>query len=242
MFLTRNIRGSCRTLLIALLLFAAWAEPSEAVQDGQGNILIFWTDMDRLKAITLVTAQGYGNPVGIVAIPVHIRINAGEQHSTISETYARVGREGLTCCLEQLFQTSISSYLVVDQSTLEKASLVLGPIVMEGRTTSLADVFEGSYTEGEIEPQNEVRSLAARLIEPKALLKAPQVIMILTTEVRTNLGYRNIWDIYRTVEHKGPGIINKKALTGRDFYVGNLKYREVAPEAWGRALNDVTRV
>lgn len=242
MFLTRDIRGSCLVLLVFLLLFTAWVEPSGAAPGGKGNILIFWTDQDRLKAITLVTAKECGEPVGIVAIPVYIRINEGGAPLTISETYARVGREGLTCRLEQLFQTSISSYLVVDQSTLEKASLVLGPIIMEGRTTSLADVFEGSYTAGEIEPQSEVRALAARLVEPKALLKAPQLVLILTTEVRTNLGYRNIWNIYRMVEVRGPGIINKKALTGRDFYEGNQKYRDVAPEDWGRALNDVTRV
>ncbi|TEB17183.1 hypothetical protein Psfp_00687 [Pelotomaculum sp. FP] len=238
---TRCIR-SCLVLLLFLLLFAAWVNPSGAAQDGQGNILIFWTENDRLKAVTLMTAQGCGNPVGIVAIPVYIRINEGEHHLTISETYARVGREGLTCRLEQLFQTPIGSYLAVDQSTLEKASCIFGPIIMAGRTTSLAEVFEGSYTEGEIEPQSEIRALAARLVEPKALIKAPQVMMILTTEVRTNLGYRSIWNIYRMVELQGPGVINKRALTGRDFYVGNRKYRDVAPEAWARTLNDVTKV
>lgn len=242
MFFTRNKRCFGLVVLLLLMFFTVWAAPSEGMPDGQSNILIFWTDRDRLKAITLVTAQGCGNPLGIVAIPVHIRINEGEQHFTIAETYARVGREGLTCRLEQLFQTPIGNYLIVDQSTLEKASRVLGPIIMNGRTTSLAEVFEGSYTEGEVEPQTEVRALAARLVEPKALFKAPQVIMILSTEVMTNLGYRNIWDIYLMVEYKGPGIINKRALTGRDFYVGSFKYREVAPEAWGRALNDVTRV
>ncbi|MDD4239778.1 MAG: hypothetical protein PHT62_14715 [Desulfotomaculaceae bacterium] len=54
---------------------------------------------------------------------------------------------------------------------------------MEGRTTPLADVFEGSHTEGEIKPQSEVRALAARLVEPKALIKAPQVMMILATDL-----------------------------------------------------------
>jgi anionic cell wall polymer biosynthesis LytR-Cps2A-Psr (LCP) family protein len=238
---TRHIR-SCLVLLVLLLLFTIGVHPSGAAQDGQGNILIFWTEKERLKAVTLMTAQGCGNPVGIVAIPVYIRIDEGEQHCTISEAYARMGREGLTCRLEQLFQTPIGSYLAVDQSTLEKASRVFGPIIMEGRTTSLAEVFEGSYTEGAVEPQSEVRALAARLVEPKALIKAPQVIMILTTEVRTNLGYRNVWDIYRMVELQGPGVIHKRALTGRDFYVGNRKYRDVAPDAWERALNDVTRV
>ncbi|HBC93833.1 MAG TPA: hypothetical protein DCZ10_13295 [Pelotomaculum sp.] len=238
---TRYIR-SCLVLLVFLLLFTIWVHPSSAAQDGQGNILIFWTEKERLKAVTLMTAQGRGNPVGIVAIPVYIRIDEGEQRVTISEAYARMGREGLTCRLEQLFQTPIGSYLAVDQSTLEKASRVFGPIIMEGRTTSLAEVFEGSYTEGAIEPQSEVRALAARLVEPKALMKAPQVIMILTTEVRTNLGYRSIWNIYRIVELQGPGVIHKRALTGRDFYVGNRKYRDVAPDAWARALSDVTRV
>jgi anionic cell wall polymer biosynthesis LytR-Cps2A-Psr (LCP) family protein len=237
------MRGAFLVLLVLVFVFTARvAQSAGAAQDGKGNILIFWTEKDRLKAVTLMTVQGYGSPVGVVAIPVFIRLSEGEQHFTISDAYARFGREGLTCRLEQLFQTSIGSYLAVDQSTLEKASCILGPIVMGGRTTSLAEVFEGSYTDGEIEPQSEVRALAARLVEPRTLLKAPQVVMVLTKEVRTNLGYGNIWSIYRMVELQGPGVINKKALTGRDFYVGNRKYRDVAPEAWGRVFSDVTRV
>lgn len=135
MMLTRRIRNFLVLSVLCSILIAG--SPSWAAQDGKGNILIFWTDQDRLKAITLMTVPGYGNPVGIVAIPVFIRINDGEQHFTISEIYTFSGREGLTCRLEQLFQTPITSYLAVDQSTLEKASRILGPIVMEDRTTTL---------------------------------------------------------------------------------------------------------
>lgn len=242
MLLTRSIRSACLILLIFFLLVTVWAVPCGAAQDGKENILIFWTENDSLKAVTLMSAQDCGNPVGIVAIPVFIRLSGDEEDYTISEAYARLGREGLTCRLEKLFQTTIGSYLAVDQSTLEKASAILGPFVMGGRTTSLAEVFEGSYTDGEIEPQSEVRALAARLVEPKALLKAPQVAMVLSKEVRTNLGYINIWNIYRMVKLQGPGVIHKRALTGRDFYVGNRKYRDVAPEAWGKVFSDVTGV
>lgn len=243
MILTRCLRGFLFLLVFFLSVAACVVPPAEAARDGNGNTLIFWTENDRLKAVTLMTVQGYGSPVGIVAIPVFIRLSEGGQHDfTISDAYARLGREGLTHRLEQLFQTSIGSYLAVDQATMEKASCILGPIVMEGRITSLAEVFEGSYTDGEIEPQSEVRALAARLVEPRILLKAPQVALVLTKEVRTNLGYGSIWNIYRMVELQGPGVIHKKALTGSDFYVGNRKYRDVAPEAWGRVFNDVTRV
>jgi anionic cell wall polymer biosynthesis LytR-Cps2A-Psr (LCP) family protein len=240
MILKRSIRGYL-VLLVFFLLFTVWGSPSGAAQDDKNNILILWTEKDRLKAVTLLAVQDYDRPVGIVAIPVFIRLSEGEQHFTISDTYTRLGREGLTYRLEQLFQTHIDSYLAVDQSTLDKASCILGPIVMEGRTTSLAEVFEGSYTDGEIEPQSEIRSLAASLVEPRILPKAPQVVLILTKEVRTNLRYRSIWNIYRMVEVQGPGVIHKRAVTGNDFYVGNRKYRDVAPEAWGRVFSDVTR-
>lgn len=242
MILKRSIR-SCLILLVFFLLFTVWVNPSGAAQYGKNNILILWTENDRLKAVTLMTVQGYDCPVvGIVAIPVFIRLRDGEQHFTISDAYTRLGREGLTYRLEQLFQTPIDSYLAVDQSTLDKASRILGPIVMEGRTTSLSEVFEGSYTDGEIEPQSEVRALAARLVEPGMLLKAPQVVLVLTKEVRTNLGYVGILNIYRMVELQGPGVIHKRAVTGNDFYVGSRKYRDVAPEAWGRVFSDVTRI
>lgn len=237
----RRMWNSLGFVLIFMLVINTWPLSALAEQNPPGNILIFWTEKDSLKAATLMCVQGPRDPVGIVAIPVYIRINQGDTNFTIAEAYGRLGRQGLTARLEELFKAPISSYLAVDQSTLDKASTIIGPVVMAGKVTTMTDVFEGTYTDGEIEPQSEIRCLAARLVEPRVLVKAPQLVWMLSSEVKTNLGYKNIWSVYRVVEEQGPEILHKKALTGRDYYVDNRRYRDVPPEAWASILNDVTR-
>ena len=74
------------------------------------------------------------------------------------------------------------------------------------------------------------------------MIRAPEVARIIITEVNTNLGLTNIWRIYRAIEERGPGILQKKALTGRDYFLGNSPYRDVSPEDWVSVLSDVKRV
>lgn len=235
-------RWSSFAMNLALVLILLTG-PSRALagQDGKDKVLIFWTEQECLKAVTLMCIREPGAPVGIVAVPVYIKLNEGQTSLTIAEAYGRLGRQGLTERLEKLFHVPIGGYLTVDQSTLEKASDLIGPLVMEGKATSIVDVFEGTYTDGVIEPQSEIRHLAARLVEPKVLVKAPQLYRIFSSEVKTNLGCKNFWGIYRAVEAQGPEILQKKALTGRDYYVENRKYREVPPDAWVSVLGEVTR-
>lgn len=228
-------------ILLLILTVNLWSVPAFAGVDPKGNILVFWTEKDSLKAVTLMCIQGPRDPVGIVAIPVYVRINQGGTGMTIAEAYGRLGRQGLTTCLEGLFKVPIGSYLAVDQSTLDKASDIIGPVTMNGKVATMADIFEGTYTDGEIEPQSEIRNLAARLVEPRVLVKAPQLAWIFSSEVKTNLGYKNIWNIYQVVEQQGPEILHKRALTGRDFYVDNHKYRDVPPEVWVSVLSDVLK-
>ncbi len=232
-------------LVILWLLVSLWPLSAAAGPEPKDNILIFWTENERLKAVTLMSAQNSGEPVGIVAIPVFVRVRCGSGDSaavTISEAYGRLGRQGLTAILEELFRIPIGGYLAMDQSTLEKASDIVGPVVMESKLTTMVDVFEGNYTNGAIEPQSEIRHLAAALVEPRVLIKAPQVVRVIITEVNTNLGLANIWSIYRAIEDRGPDILQKKALTGRDYFVGGSRYRDVSPEDWVSVLSDVKGV
>ena len=227
--------------LIFTLLFNLVPSPAFAEQDTRENILIFWTERNCLKAVTLMCVQGPREPVGIVAIPVYIRIGEGEDSQTIAEAYGMLGRSGITAQLEELFKIPIGGYLAMDQSTLNKASDIVGPVVIAGKVATMAEVFEGTYINSEIEPQSEIRGLAAGLSEPRVLVKVPQLIWILTSEVSTNLDCKNIWSIYQAVQEQGPDILCKKALTGQDYYVGGCKYRDVPPEVWVSVLKDVTR-
>ncbi|HOV79144.1 MAG TPA: hypothetical protein PK728_03490 [Bacillota bacterium] len=206
------------------------------------NILLFWTGQGGLKAVTLMCVRDPCSPVGIVGIPVDIRISKGGTGPTIAEAFRAVGRQGLTAMLEERFEVNIDGYLLVDQSTLDKLSRIVGPVVMGDRVATMSEVFEGTYTEDEIEPQSEIRLLAAQLVKPQVLVKAPQLVCIFSSEVKTNLGIKSVWNIYRAVERQGPGILRKKALTGRYCHAGDRRYREVPQEAWVKVLNEVTRI
>lgn len=237
----RRLWSSICLIVIFTLLFNIYLPEACAYRCAENNILIFWTERDRLKAVTLMCLQDPHRPVGIVAIPTYIKINDDGRSLTISEAYGRLGRQGLTARLEELFKIPIGSYLSVDQSTLEKASSMIGPVKMEGKETSMAAIFEGTYTSGEIEPQSEIRSLAACLVEPRMMARAPHLLWIFSTEVNTNLGYKSFWSIYRAVERQGPDILNKKALIGKD-YSFDRKHQEIPPERWAGVLMEVTGV
>jgi anionic cell wall polymer biosynthesis LytR-Cps2A-Psr (LCP) family protein len=200
------------------------------------NIIIFWTNGDSLKAVTLMCVRGSINPIGIITIPLQARVRCLGRDLTIAETYSVVGRQGITACLEELFGIPIGCYLSIDQATLNKVSFMIGSVSMDGSITTVADVFEGTYTNSMIDPQMEVRQLAARLVEPRVMIKSPQLIWILSNEVKTNLSCRNLIGIYRVIQERGPDVLNKKVLQGNEYSVGGRNYRDVPPEAWVKAL------
>jgi len=192
-----------------------------------------------LKAVTLMCVRGPFDPIGIVAIPVQILVKCRGADYSVAEVYGDWGRQGLTNCLEDLFRIPIDYYMSIDQATLDKASQIIGPVLMDGKVTTMSDVFEGTYMDKPIDPQVEIRHLAARLVEPRIIVKVPQLIWIISTEVKTNLSGRSIIDIYRAVEAQGPGILNKKALPWHEYVMNDRKFREVPPEAWVQVLQSV---
>lgn len=224
----------CLTLLF---LWPAGVSASQAADKStDDNIIIFWTKGDRLKAATLMCVRGPGNPIAIVGIPLHVRVKCPGSDLTIAETYEAAGRQGLTACLEELFEIPISCYFSIDQTTLNKVSNIIGPVSMDGSFTTVSDVFEGTYTDSRVDPQAEVRQLATRLVEPRVIIKAPQLVWIMSNEVKTNLSCRSLIGIYRVVQERGPDVINKQVLQGNTYSAGGREYRDVPPEAWVKAL------
>ncbi len=204
------------------------------------NVLIFWTDGPKLKAVTLMAITPRKKPVGIVSIPINTRIHDIRGAKTLEELYHKTGREGTTAYLEKRFGIPINHYVDISQATLTRTSEALGPVVMAGKQTSLLEVFEGTYTSQRMDLQAEIRALAARLIEPAVLIKLPRLLWIFTSGVETNLGMGHILTLYQALQGNGPEILRKQALPGRDYFVGPAKYREVAPDAWNRVLREVT--
>lgn len=206
------------------------------------NILVFWTDGSTLKAVTLMSVHPGQKPVGIVAIPIDTCIEADGGRMTIRELYQSEGRDGITAYLENKFNVPIENYVDISQSALERVSRALGPVVMNGRKTTMLDVFEGSYARERMDLQVEIRSLAARLIEPAVLARMPYLLWVLNSGIQTNMGAGNILSLYQTIRGDGPEILKKKALPGREYFIGPNKYREVSPEAWTRVLQEVTSI
>ncbi|MCL6638448.1 MAG: hypothetical protein K6T80_02040, partial [Firmicutes bacterium] len=189
----RYLRQWVVALIICPLIFIL-GSPAAALPPPaggpEGNTLVFWTDGDGLKAVTLMCVRDPLSPIGVVAIPVQVRLEAGGKTRTVAEAYGALGRQGVTRCLEEYFQIPIGNYLCIDQATLDKASLLVGPVVMEGKTTTLAEVFEGTYTDGPVDPQTEIRHLAARMVEPRVIARVPQLTRVVSSEVKTNLGLK----------------------------------------------------
>ncbi|RKO67647.1 LCP family protein [Desulfofundulus salinus] len=204
------------------------------------NVLIFWTDGPKLKALTLMAITPRKKPVGIVSIPINTRIHDIWGVKTLEELYHKTGREGTTAYLEKRFGIPINHYVDISQATLTRTSEALGPVEMAGKQTSLLEVFEGTYTNQRMDLQTEIRALAARLIEPAVLIKLPRLLWIFTSGVETNLGMGHILTLYQALQGNGPEILRKQALPGRDYFVGPAKYREVSPDAWNRVLREVT--
>lgn len=237
-----SIRRVMPVILCVIYIFLGPGEAatSPAVdKNPDGNILIFWTDGDGLKAVTLMCVLGPFDPIGIVAIPVQVRVKCRGVDYTVAEVYGNLGRQGLTKCLEELFRIPIGCYFSIDQATLDKANLIIGPISMEGKITTMSDVFEGTYTDKPIDPQMEIRHLAVHLVEPRMIIKVPQLIWIISTEVKTNLSLSSITSIYRAVKEQGPGILNKKVLPWHECVVNGRKYRDVPSEAWVQVFQSV---
>lgn len=223
--------------LAILFLWPCRPASSQVIENNpDDNIVIFWTNGDRLKAVTLMCVRSSLNAIGIITVPLHAGIRSPAGDLTIAETYAAVGRQGLTACLEEQFDIPIGRFLSIDQATLNKVSFMIGPVSMGGSVTTITEVFEGTYSDGKVDPQAEVRQLAARLVEPRVLIKAPQLFWILSNEVKTNISCRSLIGIYRVIQEYGPGVLNKKVLMGNEYSIGGRKYRDVPPEAWVQTL------
>ncbi|WP_027717030.1 LCP family protein [Desulfovirgula thermocuniculi] len=226
--------------LLAALFLLGPARAARAGEDQAVNVLIFWTDHSRLKAVTLMSITPHKKPVGIVSIPVNALVREGGA-ATLEELFYRAGREGVTAYLEKRFGIPITHYVDVSQETLARTSEALGPLAIDGKKTSLLEVFEGTYTAQRLDLQAEIRALAARLIEPPVLVKLPRLLWIFTTGVETNLGVGQIIALYQALQGNGPEILRKKALPGYEFSAGARRYCEVPPEAWWQVLREVTR-
>lgn len=232
-------------ILIALLLLQcnssvfAQSTESESYNTPQSTI-IFWTDGPRLKAVNLTFFPNHSGPVGIVSVPLYACLGKDNNSLTLAEYYLKHGRVKLIRQLEQLFGTPIETYISIDQKSLVDASKLVGAVQMAGVNTNLADIFDGRYVDGPVNLQVEIRQLAGAVTTPDMLIKLPRVIWVFATQIDTNIGPGQILDFYRLLKNCGPELLQKKAVPGHDYRVGEYKYRQVEPEVWAKTVQEVT--
>ncbi|MBF7082184.1 hypothetical protein IT084_04240 [Desulfallas sp. Bu1-1] len=227
-------------ILNLAFLATAGAELNQDLNDTPESVIILWTDGPTLKAINLTFFPEKNGPVGIVSVPKHTLIDSERGSLTAEDFYYRYGRENLVRQLEKLFKTSIGAFISVDQRTLVNISGIIGRIDMNGKKTTLVDVFEGNYINGPVNLQVEIRQLAGAMITPALLLKIPKVVWIFSSQVDSDIGPRHLMAFYRVIRYRGPEVLQKKAVPGQILVNGSRKYHRVNPDAWTRTLKEVT--
>ena len=219
------------------LTSAATAAPNTGTPD---SIIILWTDGPKLKAVNLTFFPDPKGPIGIISVPRYTWLTSDHQLLTVDDYYQQYGRQKLIERLEELFGTSIGAFINIDQQALVDVSNALGRIQMNGKQTTLLDVFEGNYTNKPVSLQEEIRQLASAMITPATIIKVPQILWIFGTEIDSNIGSSHVMDYYKTIRFNGPGVLQKKDVPGNDLVVGNRKLRMVRPDTWSKTLKDVT--
>lgn len=238
-----NSKSKLRKVLIfaAVLSFLFISLPiAGAKETGTNNVIVYWTDGKKLKAATLTCLRTPPAPVGIVAIPLYTIIKPGNSPVSVEEYYYKKGREALTAHLEELFGIPIDSYVHVEQDTLQKFSDIMGPLQVGTTSTSLVEVFEGTYTKGPVNLQWEIRAVAGSMLTPSVFLKIPQLVWVFSTEIDSNLKVDHFLALHRIIRGCGPNILQKQRIPGTDYRKGSKKYRIVPPDAWAQTLRAVT--
>lgn len=220
-------------LVLALCLISVpvtyAAPPDSRTSPETENIVVLWIDADTLKAINLITTDRKKGQISILAIPTCTLLSSRGDQTTFSDLYDRHGMSEVMGGLTSFFNMPVNKYIIIPQRGLEKMSGRLGEINVMGKDTTLINVFEGTYVNGPVDLQIEIRSLAASVIRPSVLAHLPDLMMIAAREFKTNVGFVDLIGIYRCVLAGGPGIIKKSLLPGTYSSIETRKIWLVMP-------------
>ncbi|MFZ5634921.1 MAG: hypothetical protein ACOY40_19000 [Bacillota bacterium] len=203
------------------------------------NIAVFWVSGSQLKALNLVSIDRRKGQVGIIAIPTCTLVSLSRDGITVADLYSQKGMAGVMENLAVNFQAPVKKYILVPQQGLEKLSRCTGRINVMGKNTTLRDVFEGTYVDGPVDLQVEIRSLAAGVIKPSVLAHLPELLFIFVTEFQTNTGLGDLLNVYSFVCTGGPGVIKKNQLPGTPCWFGPQKVWLVDSQTWRSAIRAI---
>ncbi|RYD04982.1 hypothetical protein N752_11500 [Desulforamulus aquiferis] len=204
--------------------------------------MCIWTNGKEIKALTIMCFDSVTSRVGILTIPVFTTIEHRGKSTTIGLLWEKHGRIVLKDNLERLLGVQIDGQITFDQPVVEKASSIVGTVDVKGNHTTLLQAFEDTRTERRKDDQDVVRAMASSIISPNGIKKVPQLLWLFSTQVDTDIRPELMLKIYRVVNHRGPTILTKKALRGKDYYQDGLRYRYVEPATWKSIMGEVSTV
>lgn len=126
-------------------------------------------------------------------------------------------REGLVAEVEELFGEGVDFYVQVDQPAFERASDIIGPFPLNGRQTTMAESFEDTSENFKIGYEKIIRALAVKLRDPAVIVQIPRLAWMFIFDVETNLGLKEILNLYRLVDNFGPENIYR-SIFGKTYF------------------------
>lgn len=205
------------------------------------NVMLFWTDGPKLKALTVTSINKTSKKGGIIAIPLFTKMKHNNSFTTIGDLFKAEGKTKVIEIAEKYLDVTIQSYVLMDQTAFEKISKILGPVELNDEVIPVTEAFEQTRSGQRRDDQEVVRAVAQRIFKPDMLVKLPQMIWILSKEVKTNLGPDEILTIYRLTKNTDTGKMRKVALPGRTYFLDGKKYRDVPDHVWKNILWELTQ-
>ena len=226
-------------LLLGLFIFLP-AVAADAAPKDKTNIICFWVDGSKIKAVTLLRFDSGNGKVGVLSVPLYPNVEVDGQLSTIETLWNKGGKKPLINRLETLMRIKIHGELTFDQPVLEKASALIGTFHLKGRALTMAQAFEETRMELRRDDEAVLRAMAANIISPGDLHNIPRLLWLFTTQVESNISPDLMVGIYKVVCHRGPAIVTKRSLQGRDYYHGGSRYRYVDPDTWKNIMSEIS--
>ncbi|MDR1192935.1 MAG: LCP family protein [Peptococcaceae bacterium] len=204
----------------------------------------------RTDTILLVTVDGQDKRAQILSIPRDTRIRYNDRWRKINEVYSDAGAEGSCQAIEDLLNTKIDRYAVVDfknliqlvdllggvdvvvpvrmRKPLEDIDLEPGPQHLDGRG-ALGYMRYRDETLSDMdrsERQKEVLlQLADRLTLPANVLRLPEIVKAAMAYVETNINGQEILSIAKYGREILSGGVENTVLPGvNDFFHGGWYY------------------
>lgn len=212
------------------------------------NVMYIWTDDDQLKVISVTCFNKPTKQAAIIVIPLITvtdnsnMVNLENKYITIQELFRLKGREGVRSFLQQKLGASIPNFIQVNQSALQKVSDIIGPLAVNGNTTTMLEAFEQTAAGIRTDDREVVRAVAAQVLRPGIIPEVPNLLYIFTRDIQTNFSAQEMIKLFYLSRQMDLKNMRKTALLGCEFEQTDLKYLFVSEQMWKNVIYNITQV